>query len=364
MDYDPEQDIFRSDAVCLVNTVNTVGVMGKGLARAFATRYPEIVPPYRAACESGAFKAGGVQLIGLNRASGARAPRASADLIVANLATKEHWRNPSKLEWVDRGLAALADKLSAEGISSVAIPKVGAGLGGLDWARVAPVIARHFEPLSRAGMKVTVIGEAPEIGAAGKGSAGDGLVYAGIGARKTPDAVCAKMESLAGHLARRGWILRSGGADGADRAFERGARAADGKCEIFVPWEGFNDYSAAGQDVHVGTCQGAEALAARYHPAWDRLNQGARKLMARNGYQVFGAGLRTPVRTVVCWTEGGRIAGGTGQALRMAADAGCDVVNLGDPRIARLDMGGLAARIESGKGAGRARARPERDASR
>ena len=129
---------------------------------------------------------------------------------------------------------------------------------------------------------------------------------------------------LATDLASEGWTLRSGGAEGADAAFERGLSASDPR-EIYLPWRKFNNNES------VLTAPSAEALvmAEHYHPAWERCSPAARKLMARNMHQVLGADLATPVEFVVCWTPQGSGGGGTGQALRLANDRGIPVFDYG-----------------------------------
>lgn len=122
----PNRDVTRDDADILINTVNTVGVMGKGVALAFKNRWPEIMAPYREACRSGALRPGGCLLFPLP--DGRR---------WAALATKADWRAPSRYEWVESGLEELA-RLAAT--SSVAIPPPGCGNGGLDWTRVGPLV--------------------------------------------------------------------------------------------------------------------------------------------------------------------------------------------------------------------------------
>jgi hypothetical protein len=82
----------------------------------------------------------------------------------------------------------------------------------------------------------------------------------------------------------------------------------------------------------ITVCERALAIAEHYHPAWHRLDQGGRLLMGRNSYQVLGPTLDTPVSFVVCWTSDGKASGGTGQALRIAADYGVPVFNLHDAR--------------------------------
>ena len=114
----------RVEAV--VNTVNTVGVMGKGIALMFRGKYPENFTAYEAPCKAGEVRVGkmfvtaGVELDG---------PR-----WIINFPTKKHWRQPTKLEWVESGLAALKEVIREKDIRSIAIPPLGCGNGGLDWA--------------------------------------------------------------------------------------------------------------------------------------------------------------------------------------------------------------------------------------
>lgn len=122
-------DVTLDDADLLVNTVNVVGVMGKGVALAFRNRWPGIMQPYQSACRSGELIAGGCIFLPL--ADGRR---------WAALATKDHWRQPSKLEWIASGLTTLALRARATGIRSIAIPPPGCGLGGLDWRDVRPFV--------------------------------------------------------------------------------------------------------------------------------------------------------------------------------------------------------------------------------
>lgn len=149
------------------------------------------------------------------------------------------------------------------------------------------------------------------------------LIYTGIGARATPYHVKDKMYRLGRGLALVGAKLRSGGADGADTAFEQGCLDAGGACDIFLPWKGFNGHHSP----LYGTTRDARLLAKRYHPKWHILSNGVRDLMGRNCYQILGSDLNTPCSFVVCWTPNGAITGGTGQALRMAGDLNIPVFN-------------------------------------
>lgn len=133
--------------------------------------------------------------------------------------------------------------------------------------------------------------------------------YAGIGSRETPQAVLDCFERLGYWLARKGYVLRSGHADGADSAFESGCLKANGEMEIYLPWKGFNGSASS---YILKDNDEAITIASRFHPAFDRLSQGAQKLQARNSYQVLGYGLDSPSAFVICWTKNGKGSGGTG----------------------------------------------------
>lgn len=155
--------------------------------------------------------------------------------------------------------------------------------------------------------------------------------YAGIGSRRTPDAVRARMTRVAERLARRGYRLRSGAAAGADSAFAVAGVPAD----IFLPWPGFRGH----QSPLNRPTPDAFAVAALVHPAWHSLVPARQKLMARNSHQVLGRDLRQPADFVVCWTEDGcesedersSSTGGTGQAIALADRFGIPVFNLARP---------------------------------
>lgn len=149
-------------------------------------------------------------------------------------------------------------------------------------------------------------------------------IYAGIGSRETPLEILEVMTSLATILAGAGWTLRSGGAPGADTAFEKGAAHVSGPTEIFLPWSGFENHTS----LYSSPTPAALDLAKKHHPAWDKLSGPAKKLMGRNSHQVMGADLQTPVDVVICWTPGGGMSGGTSQALRIALDHGIPIINL------------------------------------
>jgi hypothetical protein len=171
-----------------------------------------------------------------------------------------------------------------------------------------------------------------------------GAYYAGIGSRETPDDILALMRKIAYKLAKLGMVLRSGGADGADTAFQEGCIEADGKMEIYIPWNGFNNYSNGHKGAILVTdpkvILGAEDKVRRYHPAPKSLTIGGRKLMMRNAYQVLGGNLNKPSAFVLCWTKDradgltiptSQATGGTGQAIRIANEYGIFIRNLANP---------------------------------
>ena len=168
------------------------------------------------------------------------------------------------------------------------------------------------------------------------------LVYAGVGARKTPAPVLAVMRRMARYLAEKGWHLNTGGADGADTAFVEGSPAL---CTVFLAWEDYNGWTGA-ECVTLGEKALAklEPFAAAHHDAWERCSPRVRKLHARNVAVIGGVDITPPASAVVCWTEGGRATGGTGLAIRLAESAGIPVFNLASvhPRDVCLAMNRIA----------------------
>lgn len=126
-------NLLDTDAEALVNTVNTVGVSGKGIALMFKENFPENFRAYEAVSKAGKLAPGGLFVTERHDMLGPR--------VIVNFATKQHWRHPSRLEWIAQGLAALRQEIGARGIRSIALPPLGAGNGGLDWSEVKPLIA-------------------------------------------------------------------------------------------------------------------------------------------------------------------------------------------------------------------------------
>ena len=148
--------------------------------------------------------------------------------------------------------------------------------------------------------------------------------YAGIGSRETPQDVLSLMQKIGRALALKEYTLRSGGANGADTAFEQGCDMVEGKKEIFLPWRNFNNHNSELFNVS----NEALNMASNLHPAWDKCSQGAQRLHARNCYQILGENLDTPVEFVVCWTKYPKASGGTALGVRLAEENNIPVFNL------------------------------------
>lgn len=130
-------DILDADTAAVVNPVNTVGVMGAGLALQFKRKYYfEMFGDYVEACNDGTLRIGKVMVHAVGHGR-----------YVISFPTKQDWKDPSRLEWVDRGLTDLKRRIIALGIKSIAIPPLGCGLGGLDWVEVRKLIEERLGEL-------------------------------------------------------------------------------------------------------------------------------------------------------------------------------------------------------------------------
>jgi O-acetyl-ADP-ribose deacetylase (regulator of RNase III) len=132
-------DILKADAEALVNTVNCVGVMGRGIALQFKKAYPDNFKKYKAACEQKEVCPGRMFIFETGNMFNPR--------YIINFPTKRHWRGKSRVEDITSGLNALADEVRKRKIRSIAIPPLGCGLGGLDWNIVRSMIEKTFEAL-------------------------------------------------------------------------------------------------------------------------------------------------------------------------------------------------------------------------
>lgn len=163
--------------------------------------------------------------------------------------------------------------------------------------------------------------------------------YTGVGSRETPANILTLMEEVGFKLASQGWTLRSGGAIGADKAFEDGMfrfAGLDGPwswtpAELYLPWAGYEDhykYSHGGlnilpSDIKLTDERIAKGMAEAIHPAWSACKQGAKKMHTRNVFQVLGKTLDAPSKMLISWTRldsKGNPKGGTATAINLAVE--------------------------------------------
>lgn len=133
------KNLFETDANLLVNTVNTVGVMGKGIALEFKNRFPNNFKFYKKLCDNNEFKIGDILIFNEN------------NKLILNFPTKKHWKNNSEYEWIEKGLNSLRkillnrNKLFFD--DKIAIPKLGCSNGNLDWELVKPLIIKYLNDI-------------------------------------------------------------------------------------------------------------------------------------------------------------------------------------------------------------------------
>ena len=131
-----QQDIFKSPAQVIVNTVNTVGVMGKGIAKRYKEVYPDMYKQYQKFCEQHLLDIGKLWIY------------KSDTKWILNFPTKKHWRQPSKIEYVEQGLKKFVETYEEKGITSVSFPQLGCGNGGLNWEKeVRPLMEKYLKDL-------------------------------------------------------------------------------------------------------------------------------------------------------------------------------------------------------------------------
>ena len=133
-------NILTEDAEALVNTVNCVGVMGRGIALQFKKAFPDNFKAYAAACEREEIHPGQMFVYETGLLTNPR--------YIINFPTKRHWRGDSRMEDIESGLLALAQEIEARKIRSIAIPPLGSGLGGLNWSDVRPRIEQALRDLN------------------------------------------------------------------------------------------------------------------------------------------------------------------------------------------------------------------------
>lgn len=134
-------NLLEADVEALVNTVNTVGVMGKGIALQFKKAFPENFAVYKKACDAKELHPGKMLVVENRELTGN--PR-----FIVNFPTKEHWRGRSRMKDIESGLEALIEEVQSRGIKSIAVPPLGCGNGGLKWSEVLPRIEKAFSDLA------------------------------------------------------------------------------------------------------------------------------------------------------------------------------------------------------------------------
>src|SRR5271165_3158838 len=153
MIYRGDGDLLKTPAEALVNTVNTVGVMGKGIALQFKLAYPANYAAYEAACKREEVRIGKMFIF----------RRESNPRFIINFPTKRHWKGKSKIEDIKSGLEALIEVVKKEHIQSIAIPPLGCGNGGLDWDEVRPKIVSALSKLPDVNVLVFTPEGAPAV---------------------------------------------------------------------------------------------------------------------------------------------------------------------------------------------------------
>lgn len=157
-------DLLESKADILVNTVNTVGVMGKGIALQFKEKYPKMFEQYKVACKSGELNKGGdLWWWKINPSPRDLFSKKDDGKYVLCFATKENWRKSSKLEWIEKGLVELSTYFNSDYFyefvhkTSIAFPKLGCNNGGLDWeTQVRPLMEKYLNDLSTVDVEIYV----------------------------------------------------------------------------------------------------------------------------------------------------------------------------------------------------------------
>ena len=133
-------DLLAEDAEALVNTVNCVGVMGRGIALQFKSAFPENFKEYARACKRAEIQPGSMFVVETDQLASPR--------YIINFPTKRHWRGKSRMEDIESGLLDLQRIIREKSIHSIAVPPLGSGLGGLDWEQVRPRIEEVLQDLN------------------------------------------------------------------------------------------------------------------------------------------------------------------------------------------------------------------------
>ncbi|WP_338815028.1 macro domain-containing protein [Bernardetia sp. Wsw4-3y2] len=143
-------NILESNTEVIINPVNTVGVMGKGLALQFKQKFPTNYKIYKEACKNKTIDIGKLLLVSDFK----NESNLERKQFIINFPTKKHWRNPSKIEYIEEGLKDLVRIIETQKFESMAIPALGCGLGGLEWEDVRFLLEKYLEKIE--GIKITI----------------------------------------------------------------------------------------------------------------------------------------------------------------------------------------------------------------
>ncbi|WP_428261549.1 type II toxin-antitoxin system antitoxin DNA ADP-ribosyl glycohydrolase DarG [Haliangium sp.] len=203
-------DILAAETEAVINTVNCVGVMGRGIALQFKRAFPENFKAYAAACRRDEVAPGRMFVFDTGRLTPPR--------WIINFPTKRHWRNKSRIEDIEAGLVALVDEVRTRGIRSLAIPPLGCGLGGLRWSAVRPLIAQAFAGVDDVDVLVFEPAQAPARDDAGRDRAAPAmtpgraalvaLMHRYLGGRLDPDITLLEVHKLMYFMQEAGEPLR------------------------------------------------------------------------------------------------------------------------------------------------------------
>lgn len=325
-----KESIFKSKAEMLINPVNTMGVAGAGLALEFKRKYPKSYKRYREYCSDVvSFKDYKQSVTKEN------------NHLIYSLASKENWKLPSTLGYVRYGLLNLVDYLNKHpSISSICIPPIGAGLGGLNPMNVLHLTIYYLRRVEH-DLTVNLCGYTKV-----KPTVKLHMLtqydlnyreqdkYTGVGSREVDANGASKIEHLAKVLSLHGYTLSTGDARGSDTFF---FTSHDGGRVRYAP---FGKKKLLQGCIQVSNelvqYSLAEKIAGQTHPAWRWIPQPYKELHTRNVFQVLGTKLDLPSEFLVCWTPDGiigeqgrsKITGGTATAIAVAERFGIPVFNL------------------------------------
>ena len=333
--------IFKSDATLLINPVNTVGVMGAGLAEQFKKKFPNNYKQYAAYCKTiTSFKAYRFNVF------------EEKGKTIFNFASKEHYAAMSSLSYIRRSLIMLVNYLSKNKHDTIAIPAVGCGLGGLNEKNVLHLILYY---LRQVGYDLTVelyqfknirptfrqfIGQVYDLGYR------DQDRYTGVGSRNINEHGTERVRRVASVLQQHTYNLVTGDAvKGCDYLFWEST--PEHSKVRFGPVGRAPKKSTIIVDKESIAYQRALQIVSIAHPAWRWLPEWTKELHIRNVFQVLGMNVDNPTEFMVCWTPDGaetaketnKKTGGTGTAIRIADGFGVPVFNLQrDDAIPRLEQ--------------------------